>query len=94
MSEELKGKDRADLRTAQLKSLLIVWEKQRDDLYDEIAYRKGQVELLEQLIKGSYESILNVNKEEQRKEVEAFITKKPPKGAKTPKKSVRSKNPK
>ena len=67
---ELFGKDRALLRNEQLLTLVKSWEKQRDELYDEIAFRKGQVELLEELVKQSYEKILDVNKEEKQKETE------------------------
>jgi hypothetical protein len=67
---ELFGKVRADLRNQQLRKLIIDWEKERDELYDEIAFRKGKVELLEALVKQSYEKILDVNKEEQAKEQE------------------------
>ncbi len=67
---ELFGKDRAKLRNEQLITLIKSWEKQRDALYDEIAFRKGQVELLEDLVKQTYEKILDVNKEEQQKEKE------------------------
>jgi len=61
---ELRGKVRADLRNEQLRRLLKAWEERRDELYDEISYRKGQVELLEEHIKFVYQSILDVNKEE------------------------------
>jgi len=67
---ELFGKERADLRNEQILALLKGWEKQRDALFDEIAFRKGQVELLEDLIRQSYEKILDVNKQEQRVETE------------------------
>jgi hypothetical protein len=69
---ELFGKVRADLRNEQLRRLIIDWEKERDELYDEIASRKGKVELLEALVKQSYEKILDVNKEEQAKEQEVI----------------------
>ena len=65
---ELFGKGRAELRNEQILQLIRDWEKQRDDLLDEISYRKGQVDLLEELIKQSYETMLEVNKEEQAKE--------------------------
>ena len=89
----LKGKEKADLRNQQLKKLIIEWEKQRDILYDEIAFRKGKVSLLEESIKKAYEMVLDVNKEEQQKEQEELralleaekSSKKPPRGAKTPK---------
>ena len=61
--EELRGKERAELRNAQLRILIGGWEKKRDVLLDEISSRKGQTELLEELIKQSYERIVDVNKE-------------------------------
>jgi len=67
---ELFGKDRAKLRNEQLLSLVKGWEKQRDVLMDEIAFRKGQVELLEELVRQSYEKIVDVNKEEKQKETD------------------------
>lgn len=68
MSDELLGKARADLRNEQLRKLIGGWELKRDELYDEIAHRKGQVELLEELVKSTYERVLDINKEEQQKE--------------------------
>jgi hypothetical protein len=65
---ELFGKGRAELRNEQILQLIREWEKQRDELLDEISYRKGQVDLLEELVKQSYERMLDVNKEEQAKE--------------------------
>ncbi len=65
---ELFGKGRAELRNEQLIQLIREWEKQRDALLDEISYNQGQVNLLEKLVKQSYEKILEVNKEEQAKE--------------------------
>lgn len=65
---ELFGKGRAQLRNEQLIQLIREWEKQRDTLLDEISYSQGQVDLLEKLVKQSYENILEVNKEEQAKE--------------------------
>ncbi len=67
---ELFGKNRAELRNEHLLALVKSWEKQRDELYDEIAFRKGQVELLEELVRQSYEKILDVNKEEKQKETD------------------------
>jgi len=61
---ELRGKVRADLRNEQVRRLLKAWEERRDELYDEISFRKGQVELLEEHIKFVYQSIVDVNKEE------------------------------
>ncbi len=65
---ELFGKGRAEIRNEQLIQLIRDWEKQRDALLDEIAHSQGQVDLLEKLVKQSYEKILEVNKEEQAKE--------------------------
>lgn len=65
---ELFGKGRAELRNEQMVQLIRDWEKKRDILLDEISFKKGQVELLEELVKQSYEKILTVNKEEQTKE--------------------------
>jgi alpha-galactosidase/6-phospho-beta-glucosidase family protein len=67
---ELFGKDRAKLRNEQLLALVKDWERQRDVLMDEIAFRKGQMELLEELVKQSYEKIVDVNKEEKQKETD------------------------
>ncbi len=61
---ELRGKARADLRNEQLKRLFKAWETRRDELCDEISFKKGQVELLEEHIKFVYSSIVAVNKEE------------------------------
>ncbi len=67
---ELFGKDRAVLRNEQLVSLIKGWEQQRDVLMDEVAFRNGQVELLENLVKRAYEKVLDVNKEEKQKETD------------------------
>ena len=65
---ELFGRDRAELRNQQLKILIKDWEAKRDTLLDQIAFKRGQVEILEELVRHSYETILDVNKEEQAKE--------------------------
>jgi hypothetical protein len=67
-NEELRGRERADLRNEQLRMLIAKWEKKRDTLLDEISFRQGQVELLEELVKQSFERIVEVNKEEKAKE--------------------------
>jgi len=67
---ELFGKGRAELRNEQLVQLIRDWEKERDKLLDEISHSQGQVDLLEKLVKESYEKMLEVNKEEQAKEQE------------------------
>ncbi|MBD3260970.1 MAG: hypothetical protein GF334_04710 [Candidatus Altiarchaeales archaeon] len=83
-----KFKERADLRTEGLKNLLLDFERQRDKILDEIAFRKGQAELLEVLIRDTYNRILDINKEEQTKasqEKEDFAQ--ASKGVKTPKRT-------
>ena len=72
---ELKGKARADLRNEQIKRLLSAWETRRDNLCDEVAFKKGQIELLEEHIKFAYQSIVDVNKEEGDKERMRLTTK-------------------
>jgi hypothetical protein len=67
-NEELRGRAKADLRNEQIRVLIGKWEKRRDELLDEVSFRKGQLELLEELIRQSYEKILDVNKEEKAKE--------------------------
>lgn len=68
--EDSSGKVRADLRNEQLKILLKGWEEKRDKLYDEIASRKGQVILLEDMISQAFEMVIDVNKDEQKREDE------------------------
>lgn len=63
-------KERANTRTQGLKDLLSQMEKERDGLLDEIANKRGQVEYAEKVIKRLYEKILDINKEEQQKELE------------------------
>ncbi len=72
---ELRGKVRADLRNEQLRRLLKAWEARRDELCDEIAFKKGQMELLEEHIKFAYTSILDVNKEEGDRERQRLAAK-------------------
>lgn len=63
-------KERADLKTAQLRRLLSELEKNRDALLDEVANKKGRADQIEQTIARVYELILDTNKEEQQKEAE------------------------
>lgn len=72
---ELRGKARADLRNEQLRRLLKAWETRRDELCDEISFRQGQVELLEEHIKFAYSSIVGVNKDEGDRERERLAQK-------------------
>ena len=72
---ELRGKARADLRNEQLRRLLRAWEERRDELCDELSFKKGQVELLEEHIKFAYSSIVGVNKDEGDRERERLAQK-------------------
>ena len=65
---ELRGKARADLRNEHLRRLLKAWETRRDELCDEISFKKGQLELLEEHIRFAYQAIIDVNKEEGERE--------------------------
>lgn len=69
-------KERALLRNEQMKKMLTELERKRDSVLDEIASKKGQVEILEDTIKRCYELILDVNKEEQNNEVLEIARKK------------------
>lgn len=60
-----RGKERAELRTGDLKRLLSDMEHQRDVLCDEAAKKQGEVDALERMIKRTYEVILDANKDEQ-----------------------------
>lgn len=69
-------KERALMRNEQMKKMLRELENKRDSVLDEIAGKKGQAELLEDVIKRCYELILDVNKEEQNNEVLEISNKK------------------
>ena len=69
-------KERAEMRNEQTKKFLTELERKRDTTLDEIAFKKGQAELLEDIIKRCYELILDVNKEEQNNEVLEIARKK------------------
>jgi len=66
---ELKGKALAELRNKEIKEMLVELENQRDLLYDEVANRKGQIVVLEDVIKNIYDRIVSVNKEAQQQEL-------------------------
>ena len=61
-------KEKADLKNKSLKLLLKDFESKRDSLLDEVAFKRGQVSLLEETIKRIYEMVLDNNKEEQIRE--------------------------
>jgi hypothetical protein len=63
-------RDKANIRTQGLKEVLTSLEKERDTLLDEIANRRGRVEFAEKIIRSIYEKVLDINKEEQAKELE------------------------
>jgi hypothetical protein len=60
-----RGKDRAELRTGDLRRLLGELETRRDGLMDEVAEKRGECEMIEKVIKRTYEIILDTNKDEQ-----------------------------
>ncbi len=66
---ELKGKALAELRNKEIKEMLVELESQRDLLYDEVANRKGQIVVLEDVIKNIYDRIVSVNKAAQQQEL-------------------------
>jgi len=69
-------RERAELRNEQMKKLVLELEKKRDALLDQVAEYKGQASAVEEIIKRSYEMILDVNKEEQNKELEVLAKQK------------------
>lgn len=60
-----RGKERADLRTGDLKRLIGELENHRDSLMDEVAKKQGECDATEKIIKRAYEIILDANKDEQ-----------------------------
>ncbi len=72
----LEGKYLAELRNKEIKEMLLDLEKQRDDLYDVVASRKGQIEILEKIIAEIYGRIVAVNKEVQQEEIKTAIQEK------------------
>ncbi len=60
-----RGKERAELRTGDLKRLLGELESRRDQLMDEVAKKQGECDMVERVIKRAYEIILDSNKDEQ-----------------------------
>lgn len=60
-----RGKDRAELRTGDLKRLMGELETRRDELMDEVAKKQGECDMIEKIIKRTYEIILDANKDEQ-----------------------------
>ena len=60
-----RGKERAELRSAGLRRLLLEMENKRDRLMDEVAHKQGEVSVAEATIKRIHEMILDINKEEK-----------------------------
>lgn len=68
-----RGKERADVRTGDMKRLIGELENRRDQLMDEVAKKQGECDMVERVIKRAYEIILDTNKDEQvHKEMEAL----------------------
>lgn len=72
---ELKGKNLAELRSKEIKEMVVQLEQQRDALYDEIANRRGRVEVIEEMIKEIYDRIVQVNKEVKQQELAEEVRK-------------------
>lgn len=60
-----RGKERAELRTGDMKRLIGELENRRDQLMDEVAKKQGECDMVERIIKRTYEIILDANKDEQ-----------------------------
>lgn len=60
-----RGKERAEVRTEDMKRLLGELENRRDQLMDEVAKKQGECDMAERIIKRAYEIILDANKDEQ-----------------------------
>jgi hypothetical protein len=60
-----RGKERAEVRTGDMKRLLGELENRRDQLMDEVAKKQGECDMVERIIKRTYEIILDANKDEQ-----------------------------
>lgn len=60
-----RGKERADVRTGDMKRLIGELENRRDQLMDEVAKKQGECDMVERIIKRAYEIILDTNKDEQ-----------------------------
>ncbi len=70
---DLKGKALAEVRNKEIKEILMELESRRDALYDEVANRKGQISVLEEVIKNIYDRIITVNKEVQQQELREAV---------------------
>ena len=70
---EFKGKALAELRNKEIKEMLMGLENRRNTLYDEVANRKGQISVLEEVIKNIYDRIITVNKEVQQEELREAV---------------------
>ena len=60
-----RGKERAEVRTGDRKRLIGELEERRDQLMDEVAKKQGECDMVERIIKRTYEIILDANKDEQ-----------------------------
>lgn len=60
-----RGKERAELRSAEMKRLLMELENTRDRLLDEVAHKQGEAYAMEATIKRLHQLILDINKDEQ-----------------------------
>jgi hypothetical protein len=60
-----RGKERAELRAAEMKRLAVELENKRDRLLDEVAHKQGESAAIEATLKRIHEMILDINKDEQ-----------------------------
>lgn len=60
-----RGKERAELRTAGLRRLMLELENKRDQLLDEVAHKQGEAAAAEAVVKRIHEMVLDINKEER-----------------------------
>lgn len=76
-------------RTRDLRVLLAGLEKRRDDILDQLASKRGEAAIIEEVIRAVYEQIRHASEEEvqsYQKEKRREEFKKASKGAKTPRK--------
>lgn len=80
-------------RTSDLRTVLAELEKRRDQILDEVAFKKGQASLIEEVIQNLYSRIKEIAQEEAKK-IEAEDFAKKSRGVKTPRRKRRDKNAK
>lgn len=87
----LEIRNRIEKRTEDLRLLLSGLEKKRDELLDQLAFKKGEASLIEEIIKTVYDQIRKASEEEQSKFQQESFTQES-RGIKTPRKNTSRKN--